>query len=62
MFSFGEKKTKHKKKPQLAKLPSKDLIIADSGQGSSSHKTLVGSNFMRDINRNRGIFLGVLPH
>lgn len=42
-----------KQNPQLAILPYQDLIIAESRQGGISHKTFVGSNFIRDIDINK---------
>lgn len=44
---------KKKTTTQLAQLPYQDLIIADTRQGGVSHKTSVGSNFIRDINKNK---------
>lgn len=44
-------------------MPYQDLIIADTGQGSVSRRTFVGSNFVRDININKkgDFFPSVLP-
>lgn len=50
-FPLEKKQTTNK--TQLAQLPYQDLIIADTRQGSVSHKTTVGSNFIRDININK---------